>query len=205
VIEQAVVLCAGRGTRLGDITKLQAKPLTEVAGKPFICWFLDDLVSAGIKDIVLLVGYLKNQFNYLTELYPEVRLVESNIVVNKGVLGIKNLDSRFLLSNGDCYPIFRKSLNLENLLESTRRLSLCVKEKVDISIGDAGLATVDRASVEMGLLDCSKFSSMRGILADFFIEGNLHINDLDGLKGAETWLSGKISTVTSLQHSLMSS
>jgi len=205
MIEQAVLLCAGKGIRLGDITKSKAKPLVEVADYPFICWFLDDLVHAGIKDIVLLVGYLKNQFNFLTESYPEVRLVESNKVVNRGVLGIRNLESRFLIGNGDCYPIFREELNLKNLLESHRRLSLCVKERLDGTIWDSGLATVDKPSVEMGLLDCGNFSSMRGILADFFLEGNLHINDLEGLEGAETWLSGKTFTVTFPQHSLMNS
>ena len=81
MIKQAVILCAGKGTRLGIVTSHKAKPLVEVANKPFICWILDDLVNAEVKDIVLLVGYMKEQFNFLREIYPEVRLVESDIVV----------------------------------------------------------------------------------------------------------------------------
>ena len=205
MINQAVLLCAGKGTRLGSMTKSRPKPLIEVAEKPFLCWFIEDLVSVGIQDIVLLVGHLKNQFNFLTESYPQVRLVQSDIVVNKGVLGIRNLEYRFLLGNGDCYPIFQDSLGLKDLLQGSRRLSLCVKERPDGTIWDSGLATIDKTSVEMGLLDCGHFSSMRGILADFFLEGNLHINDLEGLEGAETWLSGRTSTVISPQHSMMNS
>lgn len=205
MIDQAVLLCAGKGTRLGNITSNTPKPLVPVMERPFLFWLLDDLVEAGVKDIILLVGYLGPQFKYITELYPRVRLVESNVVVNKGVLGIRGLNSRFLVANGDCYPIFYREEPLEALLEDSRRPSLGVKETSEGSVKDCGLAIVDKDVVSMGLLNCGNFSSMRGILGDFYLEGNLHINDLDGLKGAETWLSGKTSIVTSRQLSPVNS
>ena len=208
MIKQAVILCAGKGTRLGSITTHKAKPLVEVAGKPFICWMLDDLVSVGIKDVVLLVGYMKDQFNFLREIYPEVRLVESDIVVNKGVLGIYSLDYKFLVANGDCYPIFKESEGFSNFLDGNRRPSLGVKEVGPGAIKelkDCGLAVVDRDSVEMGLLNWGRFSSMIGLLQPFILEGNLHIGDPEGLEGAETWLSGNTSTVSSQSHILVTS
>ena len=35
-ITQAVILCGGRGTRLGAITNKIPKPMVEVCGKPFL-------------------------------------------------------------------------------------------------------------------------------------------------------------------------
>jgi len=204
MIKQAVILCAGKGTRLGAITSHKAKPLVEVAEQPFVCWLIDDLVAAGVEDIILLVGYLKDQFNFLEESYAEVRLVESNIEVNKGVLGISGLKFKFLVANGDCYPLFREGESFSDFLDGTRRPSLGVKEKGS-EIKDCGLAVVDKDSVEMGFLNCGKFSSMRGILKPFMLEGNLHIGDPEGLEGAETWLSGNTSTVSSQSHILVTS
>ena len=204
MIKQAVILCAGKGTRLGVITSHKAKPLVEVAGKPFITWMIEDLVSAGVQDIILLVGYLKDQFNFLREVYPEVRLVESNIVVNKGVLGISKLEYKFLVANGDCYPLFREGESFSDFLDGTRRPSIGVKER-NSELKDCGLAVVDKDSVEMGLLNCERFSSMIGLLKPFVLEGNLHIGDPEGLEGAETWLSGNTSTVSSQSHILVTS
>ena len=125
--------------------------------------------------------------------------------MKKGVLGIKGLDYKFLLANGDCYSIFREEGDISKLLDKVRRPSLCLKVKEDGTIKDCGLATIDKTAVEMGLINCANFGSMQNILADFFLQGNLHINDLEGLKGAETWLSGKTSTVTFQHHSLVNS
>ena len=204
MIEQAVLLCAGKGTRLGPITSHTPKPLVQVGGKPFVCWFIEDLVDVGVKDIILLTGYLSDRFNFLRELYPEVRLVKSDVIVNTGVMGIRDLKYKFLLGNGDCYPIFNKSNTLESLLEVTRNPSVCVKVKNDPSIdkgtpfiSDCGLATIDKEAVSMGLINCGSFTSMRGLLQDYTIVSNLHINDSDGLEVAERWLSGKTSIVSS--------
>ena len=205
MITQAVLLCAGKGTRLGEISANRAKPLVEVAGQPSITWLIDDLLEVGITDIVLLVGHMRNQFDSLSRQYNEVRLVQANIIVNTGVLGISGLKEKFLLSNGDCYPIFKESGDLEDFLVSSRRSIVGVKEKSDGSLGDCGLGIIDKDSVDMGLINCGKFSSMLDILGHYYLEGNLHINDPKGLEGAEAWLSGKTSTVISQQHSLMNS
>ena len=205
MINQAVLLCAGKGTRLGEISANRAKPLVEVAGKPFITWLIDDLLEVGLSDIVLIVGHMRNQFDSLSRKYNEFRLVQSNIIVNRGVLGIPGLKDKFLLANGDCYPIFKNTGDLEDFLVASRRSLVGVKEKSDGDIGDCGLGILDKVSVEMSLVNCGKFSSMLDILGHYYLEGNLHINDPEGLEGAQGWLSGKTSTVISQQHSLTSS
>lgn len=54
---KAIVLCGGLGTRLGSLTLDLPKPLVEVAGKPFLSYVLDQLLSTSIDEIVLAVSY----------------------------------------------------------------------------------------------------------------------------------------------------
>jgi len=54
---KAIVLCGGLGTRLGKLTLDTPKPMLAVAGRPFISYVLDLLVSSGISEIVLAAGF----------------------------------------------------------------------------------------------------------------------------------------------------
>ncbi len=50
----AVIMAAGRGTRMGGD---QPKVLFEAAGKPLVRWVLDALAAAGVLDRIVVVGY----------------------------------------------------------------------------------------------------------------------------------------------------
>ncbi|MDM5137041.1 phosphocholine cytidylyltransferase family protein [Aeromonas salmonicida] len=54
---QAIILAAGRGSRLGSMTEDQPKPLAKLAGKPLIEWQLASLAAAGIDDVHVVCGY----------------------------------------------------------------------------------------------------------------------------------------------------
>ncbi|MEP6871732.1 MAG: sugar phosphate nucleotidyltransferase, partial [Anaerolineaceae bacterium] len=58
MITKAVLLAAGRGSRLGVLTETQPKPLLVVAGRPIIVHILDGLRRAGIEEITVITGYL---------------------------------------------------------------------------------------------------------------------------------------------------
>ena len=58
MITKAVLLAAGRGSRLGALTESQPKPLLSVAGRPIIVHILDGLRRAGIEEITVITGYL---------------------------------------------------------------------------------------------------------------------------------------------------
>lgn len=58
MITKAVLLAAGRGSRLGALTADIPKPLLNVAGRPIIVHILDGLRRAGIEEITVVTGYL---------------------------------------------------------------------------------------------------------------------------------------------------
>jgi UDP-N-acetylglucosamine diphosphorylase / glucose-1-phosphate thymidylyltransferase / UDP-N-acetylgalactosamine diphosphorylase / glucosamine-1-phosphate N-acetyltransferase / galactosamine-1-phosphate N-acetyltransferase len=58
---KAVVLAAGEGTRLRPFTNSRPKVMIPVANRPILQHVLEGLVKAGIKDIVLVVGYKKER------------------------------------------------------------------------------------------------------------------------------------------------
>src|SRR5437868_5837645 len=56
-IDKAVVLAAGRGTRMRELTADVPKPMIKVRGKPILLHIVEGLQAAGIKNFLIIVGY----------------------------------------------------------------------------------------------------------------------------------------------------
>jgi dTDP-glucose pyrophosphorylase len=56
-IDKAVVLAAGRGTRMRELTADLPKPMIEVRGKPVLQHIIEGLRDAGIRESLIVVGY----------------------------------------------------------------------------------------------------------------------------------------------------
>ncbi len=54
----AIILCGGLSTRLGDITKDIPKILLKIGDKTVLDWQLEKLKSVGVKEVVLAAGHL---------------------------------------------------------------------------------------------------------------------------------------------------
>jgi len=57
---QAVILAGGRGARLGDITREVPKPMVPIGNKPLLHHQVDLLIKYGVRDIIILVNYMKD-------------------------------------------------------------------------------------------------------------------------------------------------
>jgi len=61
LLNQAVFLVGGLGTRLKDRTRATPKPLLEVGGRPFLEYLLDEAARHGFSEILLLAGHFGQQ------------------------------------------------------------------------------------------------------------------------------------------------
>ena len=91
--ENAVILAAGFGMRMAPINGTGPKALLEVRGEPLIERLIRQLHEAGVHDITVVVGYMKEGFDYLVDEYG-VRLA-----FNPDYAGKNNLTSLALVAS----------------------------------------------------------------------------------------------------------
>jgi len=58
---KALILAAGRGTRLGQLTENKNKCLIKIGGKPLITYSLDCVVKTPVSEIVIVVGHMAEE------------------------------------------------------------------------------------------------------------------------------------------------
>ncbi len=54
---KAVILAAGKGTRMGDLTQALPKPMLRVQGKPILEHILEGLIAAGLREFRVITGW----------------------------------------------------------------------------------------------------------------------------------------------------
>lgn len=98
-VKNACFLAAGFGSRLAPITLNTPKPLVRVRGVRIIDTLLDAVLAAGIENIYIVRGYLKEQFDLLLDKYPMIHLIdnplynETNNISSALLLGDKVVNS----------------------------------------------------------------------------------------------------------------
>ncbi|HVM73289.1 MAG TPA: nucleotidyltransferase family protein [Candidatus Paceibacterota bacterium] len=104
---QAVILAAGRGTRMGALTEDTPKPLLRINGRPILEHILDALPDE-IDEVIIVVGYLgsliQKHFGGLYKKGTRILYVEQNVL--NGTAGAlwsakDLLKDKFLVMNGD--------------------------------------------------------------------------------------------------------
>jgi dTDP-glucose pyrophosphorylase len=60
-MKKAVILAAGRGTRMGELTRSTPKPLLDLNGRPMLHHILDRIAAAGVSEALIVTGYLAEQ------------------------------------------------------------------------------------------------------------------------------------------------
>ncbi len=109
-VKRAVFIAAGFGTRMVPVTLNTPKPLVRVNGKRIIDGLLDAVIAAGINDIVIVRGYLAEQFDQLLYKYPMIRFLE-NPAYNEANNISSAMCARYMLENA---YVFEADLLLRN-------------------------------------------------------------------------------------------
>lgn len=184
---RAVILAAGRGERLSPKTDEVPKPLLPLGGRPLITHLLSRLAEAGVREFIIVVGYLgdvvRRGLSGVKDLGIEVRWVvnpnyslgnaHSLLCAERSLLK----DDFFLLSMSDHLfevSIINKILNEfdeEPLISVDRepRYLLDIREATKVKtcergyVRDIGKEIPDWDAVDMGLfiLDRSLFRVIR--------------------------------------------
>lgn len=93
-VKRAIFLAAGFGSRLVPITLNTPKPLVRVNGKKIIETLLDAVSDAEIPEIIIVTGYLNEQFEVLSKKYPNIKFI-----VNEKYNEANNISSAYLVKD----------------------------------------------------------------------------------------------------------
>lgn len=97
----AIILAAGFGMRMVPINTETPKGLLEIHGEPLIERLIKQLHEVGVSDIYVIVGFMKEQYEYLIDLYG-VRLIVNTEYATKNNLHSIKLAAKYL---GNSYII----------------------------------------------------------------------------------------------------
>jgi UDP-N-acetylglucosamine diphosphorylase / glucose-1-phosphate thymidylyltransferase / UDP-N-acetylgalactosamine diphosphorylase / glucosamine-1-phosphate N-acetyltransferase / galactosamine-1-phosphate N-acetyltransferase len=142
-VMKAVILAAGRGTRMRELTDDLPKPMVIVHSKPVLQYIIEGLTVAGLDEILLVVGYRKEvvQDYFGDGSRHGIRIDYVEQVVQDGTGKVVELakefcgSAPFVLSYGDIlvqpstYPAFAKLDDAEMIL--------AVRRSTEISKGGA--------------------------------------------------------------------
>lgn len=120
----AIILAAGRGSRMGSLTREMPKCLLRFKGVPLLTWQLRALRGAGIKDIAIVTGYCRSallpQIGELKEFHNQ-EWMNTNMVASL-------MSATAWLERGDCIvsysDIFYESEGLKPLVLSGSHLAI---------------------------------------------------------------------------------
>ena len=152
---KAMILAAGRGQRMGSLTKTTPKPLTKVNGTTLIELNIIRLKNAGIEDIFINISWLGDQIRSLLgngdNLGVKITFLDEKdnmLGTGGGILNaLDNIgDEPFWLLNADVYSDFPINASKQLDLNTLAHLIL-VKNPIHHSSGDFFLK---RNNVEAG-------------------------------------------------------
>ena len=76
-VKRAIIIAAGFGSRMGALTQDTPKPMLKVHGERIIDNTIRKLIENGIEEIHVVVGYHKERFQEVKEVFPQIDLIEN--------------------------------------------------------------------------------------------------------------------------------
>jgi dTDP-glucose pyrophosphorylase len=143
-IEKAVLLAAGRGIRMRELTVELPKPMIEVRGKPVLQHIVEGLRDAGIREFFIIVGYradaVQNFFGDGSRY--KIAIQYATQVVQDGTGRVVDIaqnfadNSTFILSYGDILVDPQNYKGIVNLPDDIEAI-ITVTRGEDVSKGGA--------------------------------------------------------------------
>ena len=162
-ITQAIILAAGMGVRLKELNRGVPKGFISLGNdKPIIEHSIDALLACGIKDIIIVTGFMDKHYEKLRSRYPQIKTVRNEKYSETGTMYslwcARNLvNADFILLESDLIYEIRA---IKELLESTSENSILISEKTDA--GDEVYVGADDNWVKQISKDRKTLSSIVG-------------------------------------------
>ncbi len=143
-ITKAVLLAAGRGTRMRELTTDLPKPMLEVHGKPVLAHIVEGLQRAGVTDFLIIVGW---RAEVVRDYFGEgerfdARIAYATQIVQDGTGRVVELarnfvgQTPFILSYGDILVDPANYQQLVRLADDVEAM-VSVRRNEDVSKGGA--------------------------------------------------------------------
>jgi len=160
---RAIVLAAGTGSRLGEITKARTKGMVPVKGKRLIDYLLDFFERDFFDEIIVVGGFyyedLKSHISALK--YKNVRVIENKDFLKGNIFTLLTAlkefkDDSFLITNVDhIYPRVMFNKMKESMSEIT---AMCDFDRKlgsdDMKVKLNSNHTIERISKQLDVFDC---------------------------------------------------
>ena len=140
---KAIILAAGVGSRLGDLTKELPKPLVDVNGKSIIERQISSFRKAGIDDIILVIGPFAEKYLFKNVKYINGKKSFSHNILHSLIEAKSEMTDDVIISYGDI--IFEDSI-VQTLLNSKNGISLAIDLKWEKMYQNKSKNLVDKVS-----------------------------------------------------------
>lgn len=167
-VNTAVILAAGRGSRMKSLTNERPKCLLELAGHSLLEWQLKALKAAGIKRIIVVCGYLGVKIKGDFEKVDNTRWAETNMVRSlECIFPHLNQEESIIVSYAD---IVYKEEHVQTLINT--KGEICITY-------DTSWENLWRLRQDNPLIDAETFKQQNGVLLDIGEKPN-SLDDIQG-------------------------
>lgn len=151
---KAIILAAGRGSRMGALTSKLPKCRTVLFNKQLIEWQFSSLNHKSISEIGIVTGYLKNTFKYNKKQFVNDNWDNSNMVTSL-------LAADDWLKNNTCI------ISYSDIIYEKKIIDQLVRSEGDIVITyDPDWLSLWKIRFQDPLIDAEKFRIKNGYLED---------------------------------------
>ena len=181
-VARGIVLAAGRGDELGELTRDRPKAMVPIAGKPLLEHILDAYRSANVRELVVVRGFAKSAVDV-----QGASFVDNDNYASTGELASlacarSSLDGPCIVSYGD---VLFKRYVLDELLETEGDFVVAVDS---IAADPAAGATPAKAARKADWAACSEPHSRKTLLANVLLKDMLTDPTSPGITGEWTGL-----------------
>lgn len=167
---KAIILAAGRGSRMGELTQNSPKCLVKLAGKPLLDYQINSIIQAGISEIAVVCGYMKDkiQDSRISMKFENINWNSTNMV-------------RSLMCASEWLKQYDCIISYSDIFYDSSAIQSLLSNKSDIAITyDINFKTLWSARFENPLADLESFRLDK---QSDLIEIGLRANSLDEIEG----------------------